>query len=115
MKKHFLVYGTAATLLVGYWGFLGYCYLSHNVTNASYADLEIGMTKRQVRSILGVWPDKSYHLIKCQTHEDWVGDEGTILLAFDETNRLVWKEWVRERTRPTLRERWEGLWWVVRE
>jgi hypothetical protein len=115
MKKRFIVYGTIALIPLGYWGFLGYCYLTDDVSEASFQKLEIGMTRREVRSILGVWPDKSYHLVKWQTHEDWYGDECYINLAFDDDDRLVWKDWRPIGPRPTLVERWEGLFVKIRE
>ena len=74
-------------------------------TVADFDQLEIGMTKWQVRRTLGLWPDKSYVLLKGQVHEDWYGNGGMIVVAFDDQNQLIWKTWVEGVSRPLLGER----------
>ena len=89
MKKRVVVYGGLAAVLLAYLGFLALCSLGDDVTKATFDQLEIGMTKSQVRGILGFFPDERHHWVKGQVHENWLGADGAIMLAYDDDNRLI--------------------------
>lgn len=109
MKKRIAIYIVVPLLILCYSGFVPYWYLKDGVSKENYDQLEIGMTKGQVRWLLGFWPDATHHWVKGRPNEDWHGKDGTILLAFDEDNRLIWKDWIGGWRRPMVQERWERL------
>ena len=115
MRKRLAIYGVITVLLLVYLGFLAYFSVRDGATEATFRQLEIGMGKSEVRGMLVSSPDERHHWVKGQVHEDWVGDDGTIMLAFDEQDQLIWKAWEERRRRPSLREKWDGMWVVVRE
>lgn len=115
MKKRLVVYGTLAFVVLTYGGYLAIeWYFSDNVTQSNYDRLEIGMTKWQVRKTLGPWPNKSYQMLKGQIHENWLGPEGGIMLAFDDRDRLIWKTWLEGSYGPTPFLEWvNGIFWIT--
>ena len=104
MKKGIAIYGIIALVVVAYLVFYGRAFTS-DATHEDFEQLEIGMTKWQVRRTIGLWPDKSYVLLKGQTHENWYADGGMIVLEFDDQNRLIWKTWIDGMSRPPFLER----------
>lgn len=119
MQKRLAIYGTFMAICLGYIAFISYCCFVDGVTETNYRRLEIGMTKRQTRALLGFSPNATHHWVKGQVHEDWIGPEGTVMLAFDDQERLIWKDWNKNQRRRTLQEKWENIgenwWYVVRE
>jgi hypothetical protein len=110
MKKRLIVYGVLGLGLAVYAAFYGYGYFSDGATLENFEKLELGMTKGEVRGVLG-WGHSywGYVIVKGQVHVNVEGRTGTAMLAFDEQDRLIWKGWDEGRRRRTLREEWEHL------
>ncbi len=105
MTKQSLIYGTPALILGICLTLLCYRYFRDGATMENCHELKEGMTKSEVRSILGWSHDYSgFVLLKGQAHVDVKGKHGTVMLAFDPQDRLVWKAWDETRRRETLLE-----------
>jgi hypothetical protein len=103
MKKRLAIYCVFGVLI--YVGYLFYCYFSDGITEENLERLEIGMTKTQVHGLIGVEPDYTVIHVVGQVHQDWIGTDGSILVAFDDKDRLIWKAWDERRRRPTAWQR----------
>lgn len=108
MTKRTKVYGVLVLVVTAYLGWLCYLYLSDRVSPEHFLELKEGMTKSEVRGVLGWGHDYSgFIIVKGQVHVDLVGCDGTAMLAFDDNDRLIWMAWDETRRLPTLRERYE--------
>ena len=121
MNKRFAIYGLLATTLALYVGYLGLCFLDDGVSEKNFQELKVGMTKWEVRSKLGYTHSYSgVVLVKGMVHVTLVGDDGAVMLAFNEEDRLIWKDWDERHNRSSqlpLAERlgvWLGL-IIIRE
>jgi hypothetical protein len=95
MRKRLV--NSTAVILACYFAFIAYYMFFGGPSAASCQRLEVGMSKFEVRCIVGPWPDKSHQLIKGQIHEEWFADDGILYLAFDDNDRLVWKDWFQRQ------------------
>ena len=111
MRKRAWVYGVLVAALTLYLGFLGICSLDDRVSEANFNGLKIGMTKWEVRKKLGfAYSYSGKVLVKGQVHVNLTGDDGTVMLAFDDEDKLIWKDWVEDwRRQPPERLSWHNL------
>jgi hypothetical protein len=93
MKKRIAIYCVVGLLV--YVGFLTYCFFSDGVTRANYRLIKTEMTKSQIHRLLGgMFATADYtEKLPLGTRETWYGDEGTIILVFDDKGQIIWKEW----------------------
>ena len=91
MKKCFLAVVCVAVVVTG-----GNALFRQNTQREVFDVLQVGMTKSEVRDLLGgplAMPDGTRHLRTGEDEEIWLGQDGAILVAFrDEV--LCYKGWV---------------------
>jgi hypothetical protein len=93
MKKRIVIYGTLIAIVVA---ILAYWHFRTGVTYANYRRINTHMTRAEITELLGGPTEKNPSTAPYPNdgaREWWGGKIGDILLIYDKSDRIIWKEW----------------------
>lgn len=98
MKTRLIVYGLLAFCCVAVLSFL---IRGSAVTEDNCLRIELGMTRSEVELLLRAVPDHAWTICDDKIfHENYLGWNGTAMVAYDPQGRVIWRAWDETRRRP---------------